>query len=122
MPPVLFASSGRFARRSMRMPSTVLIKLTASAPASSHALAISAMLVTFGESFTITGFLTAAFTALVTLAAAFGSVPKARPPPWTFGQEIFTSSQPTCSHASSFRQTSTYSSIENPLTFAMTGL
>ena len=39
--------------------------------------------------------------ATVTLAAAAGSVPKAMPPPWTLGQETFTSSQPTCSSRSS---------------------
>ena len=121
MPPVLLASSGFLPRRSMRMPSTVLMRLTASAPASSQAFAMSAMLVTLGESLTITGFWTASFTARVTAAAAFGSVPKLMPPPCTFGQEILTSSQPTCPHASSLRQTSTYSSMEKPLTLAMTG-
>ena len=83
---------------------------------------MSVMLVTFGESLTITGFLTASRTARVTAYAAFGSVPKLMPPPCTLGQEMLTSSQPTCSQASSLRQTSTYSSVEKPLTFAMTGL
>ena len=34
-------------------------------------------------------------TARVTSAAASGWVPKLMPPPWTLGQETFTSSQPT---------------------------
>ena len=57
-----------------------------------------------------------------TRAAAAGSVPKLAPPPWTLGQEMFTSSQPTWGHSSSRRQTSTYSSTEKPLTLAITGL
>ena len=64
-------------RRSMRMPSRVLMRLTPSAPASSQALAMAAMSVTLGESLTMTGFFVTALTALVTSAAAFGSVPKA---------------------------------------------
>ena len=44
------------------------------------------------------------------------------PPPWTLGQLMFTSSQPTCFSLSSFSQTWAYSSREKPLTFAMTGL
>ena len=122
MPPVLLARSGFLALRSRRMPITVLMRLMPSAPASSQALAMSAMLVTLGESLTMTGFLTASLTARVTDAAALGSVPKLMPPPWTLGHEMFTSSQPTCGQASSFWQTSTYSSSEKPLTFAMTGL
>ena len=62
------------------------------------------MSVTLGLSFMITGFAVTFFTAAVTSAAAFGSVPKLMPPPWTFGQEMFTSSQPTCSSLSSFSQ------------------
>ena len=53
---------------------------------------------TLGVSLIITGFLVTALTALVTAAAAFGSVPKLIPPPWTLGQLIFTSSHPTSSH------------------------
>ena len=122
MPPVRLASSGRLLRRSMRMPMRVLMRLRPSAPASSQALAMEVMSVTFGESLTMTGFLTASLTARVTAAAALGSVPKLMPPPWTLGQEILTSSQPTCGQASSFWQTSTYSSSEKPLILAMTGL
>ena len=53
------------------------------------------MSVTLGESFMITGFFVAALTAAVTSAAAPGSVPKLIPPPWTLGQLMLTSSQPT---------------------------
>ena len=66
-----------------------------SAPASSTASAISVMLVTFGESFAITGFSDAAATARTTAAAAWGSVPKTMPPSLTFGQEILISSAAT---------------------------
>ena len=93
-----------------------------SAPAASQARAISAMSVTFGVSFTMTGFLTAAFTARVTSAALAQLVPKPMPPPWTLGQLIFTSSQPTSGQLSNFAATSTYSSTEKPQTFAITGL
>ena len=80
------------------------------------------MSVTFGVSFMMTGFLVTAFTALVTSAARAGSAPKLRPPPWTLGQLMLTSSQPTCSCASSRAQVSAYSATEKPLTFAITGL
>ena len=95
MPPVLFASSGLRLRRSMRMPISVLMRLSASAPASSQARAMETMSVTLGESFMITGLVVTSFTARVTSAAILGSVPKLMPPPWTLGQEMFTSSQPT---------------------------
>ena len=62
------------------------------------------MSVTLGLSFMYTGFLVTAFTAAVTSAAALGSTPKLMPPLWTLGQEIFTSSQPTCSSLSSRAQ------------------
>ena len=44
------------------------------------------------------------------------------PPPWTLGQEMFTSSQPTWSSRSSRAQVSAYSSMEKPLTLAIMGL
>ena len=67
------------------------------------------------------GFLVAFRTARVTSAAAFGSVPKLMPPPWTFGQLILTSNHPIASSSSSFSTTSTYSPTEKPETFAITG-
>ena len=104
------------------MPGRVLMRLTPSAPASSQARATAAMSAAAGESFMMTGFFVTARTARVTSAAISGLAPKAAPPPWTFGQEMFTSSQPTCSSAPSFSQASAYSATEKPLTFAMTGL
>ena len=53
------------------------MRLTPSAPASSHARAICAMSVTLGESFMTTGFLHAAFTARVTVPASSGDDPNA---------------------------------------------
>ena len=76
---------------SMAMPIRVLINDSASAPAASPALAISAMSVTFGDSFRITGFFVCFFACVTTSAAAFGSVPKMMPPSLTFGQETFNS-------------------------------
>ena len=83
---------------------SVLIRPMPSAPAASQAFAIAAISVTFGLNFIYTGFVVTAFTARVTSAADSGLVPKLIPPPCTFGQEIFTSSQPTCSSLSSNAQ------------------
>ena len=94
-----------------------------SAPASWQALAMAVMSVTLGESFRMTGFLQAtALTARVTWAAMSGSVPKASPPCLTLGQEMLTSSQPTCWQRASFSATMAYSSTLLPQTFAITGL
>ena len=121
-PPVVLAMTGRRVRRSMRMPISVLIRLRPSAPASAQALAMATMSVTLGDSFMITGLVVTAFTARVTSAAQAGSVPKLMPPWWTLGQEMLTSSQPTCAQPSSMAQVWTYSSTENPETLAITGL
>ena len=75
-----------------------------------------------GTAAMMTGFFVTSRTARVTAAAVRGSAPKAAPPPWTLGQEMFTSSQPTCSAPSSCRHTWAYSSMEKPLTLAITGL
>ena len=75
-----------------------------SAPASSQLAAMAAISVTLGLSFIKTGFFVTDFTARVTSAAAAGSTPKDIPPLWTLGQEIFTSSHPTCSSLSNFSQ------------------
>ena len=98
------------------------MRQTASAPAASTAFATAAISVTFGVSLTMSGFLTACRTADVTSAAQSGSVPKLMPPPWTLGQLMFSSIQPTWGQASKRRQVSTYSSVEKPLTFARIGL
>ena len=57
------------------------MRLIPSAPASSQDFAMLTISVTLGESFMITGFFVTALTALVTSAAARGSVPKLIPPP-----------------------------------------
>ena len=80
-PPILLAMTGLRVRRSMRIPSRVLIRLMPSAPASSQALAMETISVTFGESLMMTGFFVTFFTAAVTSAAASGQVPKLMPPP-----------------------------------------
>ncbi|CDA74468.1 unknown [Ruminococcus sp. CAG:579] len=118
-PPTLFLSIGRRVFMSMRIPSSVLISESASAPAASTALAMSVMLVTFGESFTISGLSGSSFfTAAVTAAATLQSVPKAAPPCFTFGQLMFSS---TISTAEGFisEASSAHSSIEAPAMFAI---
>ena len=82
---------GRFVLMSIRMPVSVLIMETASAPALSAASAISEMSVTFGESFTISGFLQCARTAFVMSSTPAQLVPNCTPPCFTFGQEMFIS-------------------------------
>ena len=62
------------------MPSSVLTSEMQSAPASSTACAISAMLLTFGESFTISGRRLGAGQARVTAAADSASSANRRPP------------------------------------------
>ena len=121
-PPVTFRSMGRRDAGSIRIASSVLMSERPSAPAFSQAAAMETMSVTFGVSFTMTGFVTAAFTSRVTSAAPSQVVPKPMPPPWTLGQLMFISSQPTSGQRSSFAATSTYSSTEKPQTLAMTGL
>ena len=93
---------------------------SASAPASCTARAMAVMSVTFGVSFTITGFFAARFTASVTRAAMRGSVPKPMPPSFTFGQEILSSYIATLVSLSS-SVTATYSSTLCPARFAITG-
>ena len=110
MPPVLFANTKLLLFISIFMPVIVLMSETASAPPASAALAISAILVTFGESFMITGF--AYFLiSLVIVSTPFGSVPKAIPPSLTLGHEIFISIISIGSSARRFT-TSRYSSSE----------
>ena len=72
-PPVLFARRKVFLRISIFIPVIVLISDTASAPPASTALAISAMLVTLGLSFMITGCFAYFLTAFVIFSAAPGS-------------------------------------------------
>ncbi len=78
----------------------VLIRDTASAPASSTAFAIMTISVTLGESFKMTGFFVWDLAALTTAVAAAGSVPNTMPPSLTFGQETFSSMAATPSTSS----------------------
>ena len=80
------------------------MRLMPSAPAASQERAMAAMSVTLGLSFIITGFFVTALTARVTSAAPSGVTPKAMPPLWTLGQEMFTSSQPTWSSGPASRR------------------
>ena len=121
-PPMMLASTGRRVRGSMRMPSSVLIRLRPSAPASSQARATAAMSVTLGVSLMNTGLRATALTAFVTSAAPAGSVPKLMPPPWTLGQEMLISRRPMRPSASKRAAHSTYSSTEKPEMLAMAGL
>ena len=77
---------------SIRMPVSVLIMETASAPALSAASAISEISVTFGESFHHQRlFLQCARTAFVMSSTPAQLVPNCTPPCFTFGQEMFIS-------------------------------
>ncbi|CEY34515.1 Uncharacterised protein [Streptococcus pneumoniae] len=91
-PPVRFAKIGLAVFKSRRIPSNVLIIVKPSAPAFSIAFAISTMFATFGDNFTYTGTSETSFTRFVKSAAISGFVPKAIPPVFTFGQEMFNSS------------------------------
>ena len=91
-----------------------------SAPALSHAFAMAAISVTFGESFIKSGFLTFFRTARVIPAALCALVPKLIPPLSTLGQLIFTSIIPTLGLSSAILQEYTYSSSEKPPILAIT--
>ena len=93
---------------------------TASAPASSTALAIETISVTLGDSFMMTGKSVFLFTAFVTSAAIWGSEPKAIPPHFTFGQEILTSKASTPSTDNAFAAMP-YSSMFLPTILQITG-
>ena len=73
-PPVILASLNRRLRGSIAVPTTVLIMLSASAPASSQAFAMTRIFVTFGESLAMTGIWVTLRTAATTDAASSGSV------------------------------------------------
>ena len=84
--------TGSPVRMLMRMPSSVLIRLNASAPLSTAARAGTVMSVTFGVSLTII-FLSVSLRSLVMRRLkATGSVPTLMPPADTFGQLTLISS------------------------------
>ena len=93
----------------------VLMRVTASAPASSAARAIAPMSATFGESFTHSGFPVAARTRRVRPDSPSGFEPKAIPPSFTLGQEAFSSIAASAGRLpESRRATASYSSIVRP--------
>ena len=94
-PPVLLARAKVLRFTSIFMPVRVLIRLMASAPPASAALAITVISVTLGLSFMMMGCFAWAFTAFVMASTAFGSWPKAIPPSFTLGQEMLISSRST---------------------------
>ena len=118
-PPVLLRSTGRRVLISILIPKRVLISDTASAPSDSQARAISAMSVTLGDSFIITGLFVAERTIFVISAAPEQDTPNAAPPAFTLGQEMLTSIMST-SVLSSFLAISSYSSAVEPAILAMT--
>ena len=103
---------------SIFIPSNVLISDTASAPPSSTPFAISAIFVTFGVNFTISGLLRTFLTSCVTFFTPSYVFPNAIHPSFTFGQERL-SSTPSISALSNILHNSTYSSIELPQAFTI---
>ena len=91
-PPVRFEMIGSPVRMSMRMPTSVLIRLSASAPDSTAARAMPAMSVTFGDSLTIIGLEVSLRRWPIRRLSATGSVPTLMPPCDTFGQLTLISS------------------------------
>ena len=91
MPPVIVESTGRRFSASTAIPSRVLIRDTLSAPEASAARAISVMSVTLGDNFTISVFLYTLRTAFTTSEHPHAETPKAIPPCFTLGHEIFNS-------------------------------
>src|SRR5215212_292534 len=120
-PPVRFARYGRFRSTSISIPSSVFATEMQSAPAASTASAISTMLPTFGESFTISGRLETARQARVTAAAEPASSAKRRPPSRIFGQEMFTSRPAIPDTPSNDPANSSKSATDSPEMLAITG-
>ena len=117
-PPITLDRMGFLVSISMRMPSSVLMSESASAPAATAARAISVMSVTLGESLTMSGFFAFFFAAETTSVTMSGWVPNAMPPHLTFGQEMFISIRST-SASEIFSTMPSYSSTVLPDTLAM---
>src|SRR5882757_8327464 len=90
-PAVTLEMRGLRVLASIAMPTNVLTSEIASAPAFSADLAMAAMLVTLGESFTITGRRDAALQLATSSSSRARSVPKTMPPWLVLGQETFSS-------------------------------
>ena len=84
----------------MRMPTSVLIMLSASAPDSTAALAMAVISVTFGVSLTIIGLSVIGRKRSMSRLNAIGSVPTLMPPWVTFGQLTLISSMSASESAS----------------------
>ena len=119
-PPTTFARRGRRVSTSTAIAGIVLMRDTASAPASATRRATAAMSLALGLSFGITGSRVPRRTTSVARAAMSGSQPNSIPPSATFGQEMFTSMADTPSAWSRIFDSSPYSSSELPQMFAMT--
>ena len=91
-PPVTWSMIGSPVRMLMRMPSSVLIMLSASAPLSAAARAGTVMSVTFGVSLTIIFLSVSLRSRVIRRLNATGSVPTLMPPADTFGQLTLISS------------------------------
>ena len=91
MPPVMVERTGRRFSASIAIPNNVFIKETLSAPDASAARAISVISVTLGDNFTINVFLYTSRTAFTTSEQPLAETPKAIPPCFTLGQEMFNS-------------------------------
>ena len=89
------------------MPESVLMAVSASAPAASIARAMGRTSATFGDSFTRSGSSVALRTAAVTAPAAASSMANWIPPLPTFGQLMLSSMPATPGTPSSRRTTST---------------
>src|SRR5574344_2170966 len=119
-PPVTVESIGILLSASIAIPRKVFTKETLSAPPATTAFAISAISVTLGDNLTISVLLYTFLTSDVTLSAITQLVPKAIPPCFTLGQEIFNSIALIFSNSFIRSAKLTYSSIDEPFTFTMT--
>ena len=90
-PAVTFEILGLRVSVSMAIATNVFTRETASSPASWATCAICAILVTFGESFTIRGRCVARLAVLTTSSSCRGSLPNCMPPSAVFGHDTFSS-------------------------------
>src|SRR5437764_12554145 len=90
-PAVMFEMRGLRVSASTDIATHVLTREMASAPAFSADLAINGILVTLGESFTISGRRDAALQLATSSSSKTRSLPNEMPPCLVFGQETFSS-------------------------------
>ena len=94
-PPKVVLSLGLRVFKSIAIPTTVLIALTASAPPDSAAWAISSIRVTLGLNFIMRSLSVLFRISIVSCSVISQFTPNSIPPSFTFGQEILIS-YPTC--------------------------